>query len=493
MTDTQKEEKDNYKTRKFKGLMFDGRIDQTKVVEKVDVAGVIKHCQRVVSEEHYAVCDEQGDYLTHFTPDPKTATSPSARQIAVKLHDWAVENNCDDSVIAVAADSTNVNTGYKGGAIFFLEKLLGHKLIWIVCMLHTNELPLRHLFIELDGKTVSNSGFSGPIGKALAKVTSRPVVNTFLPVEGPPLVVLPPSVVNDLSSDQKYSYKMVQAIRTGVIPPDLANSEVGPSDHSRWLNTGNRTLRLYVTDHGFEGKDLVNLRLIVEFLVGVYYPMWFLIKLNTSWINGPMLVLKQLEFLRLQDKRVREITWKYVKSSAWNAHSEAVLQVLLLGPKEGREFAVKKILEIRRDSPDNGDRRPRSRRNPDTLNSEANSLEELFDWSKEVLHEPLLTCNLSEVEILALKEAPMEVPFFPVHGQSFERTVKMVTEAASQVAGWERRDGHIRVKMKHRKDMPELNQKGHYFCKGRCHAFFLLIGFFLESSTLGSITKKSYS
>ena len=43
MTDTQKEEKDNYKTRKFKGLMFDGRIDQTKVVEKVDVAGVIKH------------------------------------------------------------------------------------------------------------------------------------------------------------------------------------------------------------------------------------------------------------------------------------------------------------------------------------------------------------------------------------------------------------------------------------------------------------------
>ena len=92
-----------------------------------------------------------------------------------------------------------------------------------------------------------------------------------------------------------------------------------------------------------------------------------------------MLVLKQLEFLRLQDKRVREITWKYVKSSAWNAHSEAVLQVLLLGSKD--EFAVKIFFEIRRDSSDNGDLRPRSRRIPDTLNSEVKSLEELFDWS----------------------------------------------------------------------------------------------------------------
>ena len=65
----------------------------------------------------------------------------------------------------MGGDSTNVNTGWKGGAIHFLELKLNKKLIWLICALHTNELPLRHLMINLDGKTVSDNKFGGPIGK----------------------------------------------------------------------------------------------------------------------------------------------------------------------------------------------------------------------------------------------------------------------------------------------------------------------------------------
>ena len=64
-------------------------------------------------------------------------------------------------------DSTNDNTGWKGGAMAHLEKLFGRKLVWFVCDLHTNELPLRHLIIDLDGKTLSNNKWSSSLGQML--------------------------------------------------------------------------------------------------------------------------------------------------------------------------------------------------------------------------------------------------------------------------------------------------------------------------------------
>ena len=53
-----------------------------------------------------------------------------------------------------------------------LEKLLGRKLFWGICMIHTNELPLRHLITGLDGPTKSDTGFSGPVCSLLSKVNS---------------------------------------------------------------------------------------------------------------------------------------------------------------------------------------------------------------------------------------------------------------------------------------------------------------------------------
>ena len=50
----------------------------------------------------------------------------------------------------VGADSTNLNTSGKEGAIALLEQLLGRRLVWSICLLHTNELPLRHLIATLD-------------------------------------------------------------------------------------------------------------------------------------------------------------------------------------------------------------------------------------------------------------------------------------------------------------------------------------------------------
>ena len=64
----------------------------------------------------------------------------------VKLCDF---NNAKHLKI-VGSEGTNTNLGNKGGVIF-----------------HGNELPLRHLFVKLDGCTTGPQSFSGPIGNAI--------------------------------------------------------------------------------------------------------------------------------------------------------------------------------------------------------------------------------------------------------------------------------------------------------------------------------------
>ena len=73
---------------------------------------------------------------------------------------------------------------------------------------------------------------------------------------------------------------------------------------------------------------------------------------------------------------VQALIGKYIMSSAWNAHSERIMLSLLVGSMEDRVFAVDKILQTRKDSPEQGYTRPGLRHNPVTLNLNANSLQD---------------------------------------------------------------------------------------------------------------------
>ena len=93
-----------------------------------------------------------------------------------------------------------------------LELHLGRKLNWLVCNLLTNELPLRRLILELDGPTVSDNTFSGPIGKLLDSATEMDINAKFTRISvGHPLIILPEKVIQDLSTDQHYGYRMIAA------------------------------------------------------------------------------------------------------------------------------------------------------------------------------------------------------------------------------------------------------------------------------------------
>ncbi|GBP11868.1 hypothetical protein EVAR_74506_1 [Eumeta japonica] len=86
-------------------------------------------------------------------------------------------------------------------------------------MLHLNELPLRHLFDYLDGKTSGPSTYNGPIGKLLDKCETRAVVE-FESIPGQ----LPTLKPDDLSTDQKYLFEITLAVITGSCADDLANN-----------------------------------------------------------------------------------------------------------------------------------------------------------------------------------------------------------------------------------------------------------------------------
>ena len=61
---------------------------------------------------------------------------------------------------------------YLNGAIHYLELFLQRPLQWSICMLHLNELALRHTFTTLDGSTKSPDKSTGPIGYMLNGVVS---------------------------------------------------------------------------------------------------------------------------------------------------------------------------------------------------------------------------------------------------------------------------------------------------------------------------------
>ena len=133
---------------------------------------------KVGVEEHITYTIEpSGDYLTHTVVPPNKGTG---RDLADNFRDIIAENKSLESLLAVVADGTAVNTGWKDGLISHLERDLQCVLLRLVCQLHGNELLLCHLFVHCDGGhgTSGPDSFKGPIGSSLkGDIHLSPVVN----------------------------------------------------------------------------------------------------------------------------------------------------------------------------------------------------------------------------------------------------------------------------------------------------------------------------
>lgn len=77
-------------------------------------------------------------------PNGKAAVETEA--VAGAVEDW----NLTDNVVAMSFDTTNTNSGCKGGVITLLQKRLNKTLLPLACRHHVAELVLKHCY-ELQG------------------------------------------------------------------------------------------------------------------------------------------------------------------------------------------------------------------------------------------------------------------------------------------------------------------------------------------------------
>ena len=420
MREAQEKDEEKFQGEKLVGMSYDGRRDKHTRAMVPTSTGKLK--PGVVSEEHISVTEEPaGRYLSHFVPADPVPPEKPALKVAEALFEILQKHNSTESIMILGGDSCKTNTGHKGGSHAHLEKLLGRRLFWAICQLHTNELPLRHLIAQLDGPTSSDTGFTGPVCSLLPKVNAMPFNPDFEALPGgEELVSLPDKVVEQMSTDQKVCYKLVQAVKAGSLPPSLQDMKCGRLCHARWLTTAQALTCMWTRVHGLTGENLKVLRMLVKFCLEYYFKLFFDIKVKHLIVDAPYHILTSLRILKTLPKKVRDAITFYVRTGAWYSHPECVLLSLLASPKqEDRQFAVDKILKSRNGS-EFGNNSVRARVTP-KMNLSATSLTNLITWKPDQVQEPSFTCSIPTSEIQDFVETPYKPPKFSCHTQSTER------------------------------------------------------------------------
>ena len=158
-------------------------------------------------------------------------------------------------------------------------------------MLHVNELPLRHLIIDIDGPTTSSDGFTGPIGKLLKNIHDLPLNESFNAMSGgEDLIHIPDDIVKTLNTCQHNCHLLVKAIKNGEMSKEFAGLKCGPINHSRWLTT----VRLHRCS-GQESMDLLE----------SYFKVYFGIKLKHGLLDGPNHVVTALRILKISLRKFK--------------------------------------------------------------------------------------------------------------------------------------------------------------------------------------------
>lgn len=437
----------------LQALYFDGRKDRTLHIEKQGDTS----SRKTLVEEHIVLLKEPGsEYIGHVTPENGTANT-----ITSTILNFFTENEVSiGELIAVGCDGTVVNTGPHGGVIHLLELHIKRPLQWLICQLHANELPLRHLVRYLDGNTSGPLSFTGPIGKLIETCERLPVVR-YEKIE----VDLPEVNLKELSTDQNYLYQICTAISTGNCPSNLANKSPGKLSHARWLTTANRILRAYIAIK----NPSPSLKILTEYILRVYAKVWFLVKTVPFCTSGALHLWKLIQYSRYLSDELKAVVDPVIQRNGFYGHPEnIILNMIFDSRRHIRELGYRKILSCRSKEKEN----PINLR--DTIrkfeipkfNFEAESLLDLINWRECRVTEPPMTKHITDEEIQELIKTggypEGDLWKLPCHTQAVERGVKLVTEASSAVCGFTNRDGWIRTTIASRSNMPKFNSKSDY-------------------------------
>lgn len=441
----------------------DGKRDKkTRTCEIQLINGKPQEKFTVKPKEHISYTQEPpGEYLCHSEVGKGTG-----RDLATDYMEVVVETSSVDSLLAALTDGTVVNTGWKDGMIAHVERDLKKNLLWLICLLHENELGLRHVFCQLDGGfgTSGPNSFKGELGKACVGEIHQLEVTTFNQIETS-LKPLDDKIWKDLSRDQQLLYRYVMAVATGTVSETLVGQVAGPINHSRWLTLAIRLLQLYTrTENPTTGLDLVT-----KFIVQVYAPSWFTIKSHSKFTAGPSNLFHQMKLLQTQSQEVQAVVKCVIQRNGYFSEPGVMVCCMLESQEESvRRKAVDIVKKTRAKPP----KAPRARVLKGIrkfvippLQWTAEVWWEMIDWTEIKLYEPEILRRIDLEQLEMAISQPLSFPNFPCHSQSVERTVKLVTEAASQVCGQENRHSRIISVLASRKARKSFESKKQYSYK----------------------------
>ena len=263
------------------------------------------------------------------------------QKITASVTQFLSDNNIStDKFVAVGCDGTNVNTGRSGGVIWLLEEHYKRPLQWLVCQLHANELPLRHLLHHWDSSITGPKAFAGPVGNMLPTCDKMPVVE-YEKIEA----TLPEVNLPELSTDQQYLWEITNAVSTGICSMDLSKRDPETLNHSRWLTTANRILRLYVAND----QPSSSLKVLAEYIAKVYAPMWFNIKTKPFCKDEAKHLWRTILLSRYLEKPLLDVIDTVIQRNAYFDHAENILHGMLTDERKHiRELGLRRIVKARR-------------------------------------------------------------------------------------------------------------------------------------------------
>lgn len=434
----------------IRGLYFDGRKDTTKIYTDKTM--------KTMKEEHISFVQEPGSlFIGHKAIESGKADS-IVSAIEMLLNEKSIPK---DNIDSAGSDGTNVNTGEDNGVIRKLELKWNRPLQWIICQLHSNELPLRALLTKLDGNTTGPKTYSGPIGKRLPDVEQKPIAN-FEPITFQCLVNLE-KIAQNLSTDQKYLFDICTGISNGKVSKELGIRSPGTLSMARWVVTANRILRLYISYR----NPSVNLKTMARFVIEVYAPVMFEIKYKSSVVYGSLHLAKMIKLSRTLPRNFLDIVQGSIQRNGYYAHPEHVIMAMANDDDENiRRMAWLKVLAARSEENCN---KPLRKFMVPKINFECDNYTSMIDIPAAVDPPMLRDVNVTQSNIEFLASTPiLEHEFgetirnMPVHTQAVERCVKLVTEASKSVCGENSRDGHIANTLASRNIMKRFDSKSDY-------------------------------
>ena len=321
------------------------------------------------------------------------------------------------------------------------------------------QIIIQAIFKTKDGITAGPKTFTGTIGKQAAKdLHNTPVANFEIITSN--LIELPSDVLKQLSHDQRLLHEYTIGISSGTIDKVYASRTIGPLNHARWLTLALRVMCVYTRTV----KPSIKLKNMVSYIVKCYAPLWFSIKQASSLAEAPKILFKLLTYLKDLDlPEYTTIVQRNIKSNSFALLPDNFLYSLCLSNESTiRELGIKAILKIRSENRSFEDEP--IKRIPQ-INFEANHWSELINVSDvSNIREPSSTKEFSNERIQEFIDKEEKPPLLnlPIHSQSVERAVKLVTEASECCFGLENRHKSILTKILSRALRPNFDSKGSY-------------------------------